>query len=166
MATSILTQSRLKEMLSYDPDTGLFRYAKARPRVRVGNVAGHQHKGHGYIQIKLDDRLYLAHRLAWLYVHGDWPTDQLDHIDRDRVNNRIANLREVDNARNAQNCGLQQNNKSGGKDVCWYKRKSRWMVRITIDGERKFLGYFADHNDALTARLNAEKVYHTHSPGD
>lgn len=164
MTTSILTPDLLRSLLHYNPDTGVFTYTRARPKIQVGAVAGHLHKGHGYIQLKVNGVLYLAHRLAWLYVHGEWPDGQIDHIDRNRTNNVFSNLRVVTGSQNAQNSDPQVNNWTGGKDVTWFKPKQRWVARISLNGDRVFLGSFKDKSDALAIRKFAESIMHTHSP--
>lgn len=164
MATSSLTQARLKELLRYDPETGVFTYACARPKVRVGAVAGHTHAGHGYRQIKLDGRLYLAHRLAWLYVHGCWPSDMLDHIDRDRTNNRLLNLRESDRFLNRQNSLAPCNSTSGIKGVTWNRTLGKWHARIGFGNKRHHVGWFNSAEEAALARAAAEKQMHIHRP--
>lgn len=165
MATEILTQARLKELLRYDPETGVFTYASARPRVKVGAVAGHTHAGHGYRQIKVDGKLYLAHRLAWLYVHGKWPSDLLDHINRDRTDNRISNLRPSDKYLNRQNSKPASNNKTGVKGVTWNKTLGKWHARISLQGKRYHVGWFYSVDEAKRARLTAEQAMHAHRVG-
>lgn len=164
MATRILTQQRLHELLKYDPETGVFTYACARPKVRVGAVAGHTHAGHGYRQIKLDGRLYLAHRLAWLYVHGCWPSDMLDHIDRDRTNNRLLNLRESNRFLNRQNSLTPCNSTSGIKGVTWNRTLGKWHARIGFGNKRHHVGWFSSAEEAALARAAAEKQMHIHRP--
>ena len=100
-----LTAERLREVLAYDPDTGVFTWkARTSPfsRVNVGDVAGNLRRD-GYIEICVDGRKHQSHRLAWLYVYGEWPADQIDHINGIRTDNRIANLREANNAENHHN---------------------------------------------------------------
>lgn len=155
-----ITQDALKSLLHYDPDTGLFTYAKARPRVKVGATAGHLHKGHGYIQLKVNGKLYLAHRLAWLYVYGVWPVNQLDHINRDRTDNRLINLREATQAQNCQNRPLQINATSGIKGVTWNKVLNKWHARISLNNKRFHVGWFLTKDEAIEARLAAERAMH------
>jgi hypothetical protein len=162
MASPILTQERLKMLLNYDPETGVFTYAAPRPKVRVGAVAGHTHAGHGYRQIKLDGRLYLAHRLAWLYVYGRWPDDILDHIDRDRTNNRLANLRPSNKYLNRQNSKIQHNSTSGVKGVTWNVTHQKWHARISLEGRRYHVGWFQTIEAAIEARQKAEVKLHAH----
>src|SRR5215472_5251203 len=108
----MLTAERLREYLEYDHETGIFRYRKPKPKVRVGEVAGYLYDASVYrparpsrpvISLKIDGRSYLAHRLAWLYVTGEWPKGQIDHIDLDATNNRWVNLRAADNGKNGAN---------------------------------------------------------------
>lgn len=93
----MLTQARLKELFHYDKETGAFTHIKARRGVRVGKILGCL-ANNGYLVIRADGKLYLAHRLAWMYVHGAFPPDQLDHINRMRTDNRLCNLRLATNA--------------------------------------------------------------------
>lgn len=154
-----LTAEYLRSVLRYDPDTGIFTWkVRTSPRVKVGDTTGSL-DGNGYLQIRLQSRKHLAHRLAWLYVHGVWPKDQIDHINRIRTDNRIANLREVTNKQNLQNAGKRSNNTSGHSGVRWYRQSSKWVVVITHNYKRTHLGYFENLEDAVAARKAAEKLY-------
>ncbi len=155
-----LTQDRLKEVLTYNPETGVFRW-KAKPagNVAVGSVAGTtNNKGYRYISV--DSRRYRAHRLAWLYVHGKWPADQIDHIDGKRGNNRIANLREATNTQNQQNRGVSKSNTSGFKGVVWNKQTRKWQATIRIWGRQIFLGSFDTIERAAAAYSAAAARHH------
>jgi hypothetical protein len=115
-----LTQARLKELLHYDPETGVFtrkfRWGESRD---IGSVIGYK-TDRGYVEIVLDSTKYRAHRLAWFYVHGVWPSAEIDHRDTDRANNRLTNLREATGFENHQNeRRARKNNKSGYLGVCW-----------------------------------------------
>ncbi len=154
-----ITAERLQELLHYDPETGIFTWKVRTSRsVKVGDVAGCQ-GGHGYQQIRIQSRNYLAHRLAWLYEHGEWPEDQIDHINRIRTDNRIANLREVSHKQNLQNAGKYSNNTSGYPGVSWNKRISKWRARIKHNYKYIHLGYFTTIEEAIAARKAAEKLY-------
>ena len=124
-----LNQSRLKELLAYDPDTGVFtRLVKSNRNVRIGAVAG-TCDSKGYGQISVDGKLYRAHRLAWLWMTGAWPVAQLDHRNGVRHDNRWENLREATNGENNQNAAIRSNNTSGFMGVCWDShRKDRKSV--------------------------------------
>ena len=154
-----LTAEQLRSILHYSPETGIFtRKVSTSNSVKVGDVAGSL-DGDGYLQIKVCSRKYRAHRLAWLHVYGEWPTDQIDHINRNRSDNRIANLREVTNKQNLQNTGKRSNNTSGHPGVRWHKRASKWRACIKHDYKHIHLGYFSILEEAISARKAAEKLY-------
>jgi len=154
-----LTAEYLRSILHYDQETGIFTW-KVSPstKVKVGDVAGSP-DGHGYLQIGIQSRPHKAHRLAWLYVYGSWPKDQIDHINRKRSDNRIYNLREVTNKQNGQNAGKYSHNTSGHPGVSWHKRDSRWVAQIMHNQKQIHLGYFASLEEAIAARKAAEKLY-------
>jgi hypothetical protein len=154
-----ITQARLKELLNYDPETGLFVWRVTR-RVKAGTIAGSKHPTQHYIAIKIDGVLYKAHRLAWLYEYGIWPPNEIDHINRVRTDNRLENIRLATKAENAQNRKTRTDNSSGMTGVSWHKRDKKWRVYI---GKGKYLGYFDALEDAIAARKEAEKLYFTHS---
>ena len=157
--TNELTAEYLRSILDYEPETGIFtRKVSTARRVKVGDVAGCP-DGRGYLLIQAQSRLYRAHRLAWLYVYGTWPTDQIDHINRIRTDNRIANLRDVSHKQNMQNASKPSNNTSGHPGVSWHKQKSKWQARIAHNYKQIHLGYFTGIEDAITARKAAEKLY-------
>ena len=154
-----LTAEYLRSILNYDPETGIFtRKVGSANQVKAGDVAGSINSG-GYLQIKVQSRLYRAHRLAWLYVYGTWPEGQLDHINRNRSDNRISNLREVSNKQNMQNAGKRSDNTSGHPGVSWHKQRAKWQVGIVHNQKRVHLGYFSILEEALSARKAAEKLY-------
>lgn len=156
----MLTAERLREVLTYDADTGEFRW-RVRPsnRVRVGDVAGHLEPFRGYVLLRIDGRMYLGHRLAWLYAHGSWPTLQIDHRDGDRANNRIANLREATQVQNSANMKRRPNNTSGFKGVTWDKSRRMWMAQIRAYGVHRVLGHFDAPQDAHAAYVAAAERY-------
>ena len=154
-----LTAEYLRSVLHYSPETGIFTWkVSTSNRVKTGDIAGSQN-GLGYLQIKVCSRLYRAHRLAWLYIHGSWPTDQIDHINRIRTDNRISNLREVSNKQNQQNKSKSSHNTSGYQGVRWHKRDSKWVAQIKHNQKLIHLGYFSILEEALSARKAAEKLY-------
>lgn len=157
-----LSQSRLKELLHYNPKTGVFtrRIATSR-RVKSGDIAGSKN-GDGYILIMVDSKRHLAHRLAWLYMHGVWPTDQIDHINGDRADNRRCNLREATRAENAQNTIARPNNKVGYLGVT--KDRSKYKAQIGVDGAIINLGLFATPEQAHQAYLSAKAKFHNFQP--
>jgi hypothetical protein len=122
--------------------------------VKPGDVAGHL-TAQGYWRISVDGRRYLAHRLAWLYVHGEWPAAQIDHVDLDKSNNRFANLREATNAQNKANTRARKDNTSGFKGASWDKRSGRWRARICVVGKDSHLGFFDSAETAHAAYCQA-----------
>ena len=156
----MITQTRLKELLHYDPEMGVFTYrVKTSYRVNVGDVAGCDN-GKGYLQIRLDTVLYKAHRLAWLCVHGSWPRDQIDHINLQRGDNRHVNLREATNSENQRNALRRSDNTSGAKGVHWNKAHRKWQTYIGVNKKRVSLGYFDRLEDAAAAYAEASKRLH------
>jgi hypothetical protein len=156
----MLTQQLLKDLLHYDPDTGVFTNLVNRgKRALIGDQAGYLHPT-GYVKIVINRKLYRAHRLAWLYMYGVWPKDQLDHINRIRDDNRINNLREASNSENLQNMSLTSRNTSGYKGVSWNKRECKWYARIYLNYKEIYLGYFTNLDDAVAARKQAEEQLH------
>lgn len=153
-----ITADELRSILHYDPLTGVFTRIKPTWKYRVGSVAGFLDSD-GYMRVWVLKRCYSAHRLAWLYVYGTWPKNQIDHINRNRSDNRIANLRDVTNQQNLQNAGDYSTNTSGRKGVYWDKRDSRWRACITDNGRYLSLGYFGTQVEAVAARVAAEKLY-------
>ncbi len=159
-----LTADRLRELLSYDAEAGKFTWlARTSKSVKIGKVAGSPHN-HGYWRIRVDGRLYQAHRLAWLYVTGSWPVDQLDHVNGKRDDNRIANLREATNAENGQNRAKYSNNTSGFTGVYWHRVSGSWNARIKLDGQERSLGYFPTAEAAGAAYLQAKANMHAFQP--
>jgi hypothetical protein len=156
-----ITAERLRYLVKYDPDTGIFTWRASRRRCRVGDVCGCKAK-HGYWFVRLDDVLYTGHRLAWLYIHGVWPKNQIDHIDGDRLNNRTSNLREATNAENAQNVrGARSSSKSGVLGV--RKENSKWLAEIKLGGVGKRIGLFNTPEEAHEAYLREKRAAHTHN---
>ena len=157
----MLTQKRLKELLSYDPETGVFTWRVGRPKAKAGSIAGGKN-WKGYWLICVDGKRYRAHRLAWLYVYGSIPKHQIDHINQDKLDNRIANLREVTNAENHRNMGIPKNNKSGYRGVSFFKTRSKWVARIRDGAVYRCLGYFDCPTTAAIAyhKKKLELGYH------
>jgi len=150
----MLTQARLRTLLTYDPETGEFRWRVQRGGKPVGTVAGTL-RDNGYLQIMIDRVCRRAHRLAWLYVVGEWPVGSLDHIDGDPLNNRIANLRLADGTQNNANAKMHHTNKSGHRGVHFDRSRGKWVAYISAHGRRRHLGYFDDIAAAIAVRRAA-----------
>jgi len=150
-----LTQSDLKSLLHYDPETGLFRWlVNIRQAVRVGDIAGTTTPG-GYIVIRIARRGYQAHRLAWLYMTGKWPDDQIDHEDLNKANNIWSNLRPATHQQNQANRRAFKTNKLGLKGVALRRRDNKYLATICWNGKIKFLGAFATPEAAHAAYTSA-----------
>ena len=140
MAIPHITQAKLKELMDYDPETGVFTWkVKPAKQIQIGDVAGCT--SDGYVKIRVLGVLYQAHRLAWLYVHGTLP-HRIDHRDGDGTNNRHGNLRECTQAQNMANTKKHKRNTSGYKGVSWNKDAKKWTAKISINWKMKHLGYF------------------------
>lgn len=158
------SQARIKELLRYDPNTGLFTWAQSRGPNIAGTQAGWVHKT-GYIYIGIDGKAYKAHRVAWVFVHGDAPQGLLDHVDRNPQNNRIANLREVSEHQSNQNKRLYKNNRAGVKGIGWQANARKWRVRIQANGHVHHLGTYETFDAAVKAREAGEQRLHTLQKG-
>ena len=158
----MLTQERLKQILHYNPLTGNFTWkVRTAQRVKIGDVAGSVNS-HGYMRIRIDGRECGAHRLAWLYVYGQFPPEQIDHINHDKVDNRIVNLRCVSDVENKRNKTKSKNNTSGVTGVNWHKPAQKWLVRIKVNGKTLYLGLTPDFDLAVAMRKAAERKYNFH----
>lgn len=155
----LITVEQLKELLHYNPDTGIFTWIVGRGgKARIGSVAGTVE--YGYIKILVFGRKYRAHRLAWLYMTGAWPKVQIDHKDLNKSNNRWSNLREADQKENGRNTRKKRNNKSGFKGVYWHKQKQKWRAAITVNYKKIFLGNYEKISAAKAAYEAAALKYH------
>ena len=156
-----LTQERLKELFDYDLDNGSFTRKKTVSRFVSGTVAGFLRKD-GYVQVKVDSINYLAHRLAWLYVNGVIPTGEIDHINHNRSDNGIVNLRCASRTENSRNCSATKGHKYiTGVYFCPIRLK--FAATISDKSKSINLGYFQNESDANKARKEAEKIYGYHS---
>lgn len=141
----MLNWDRLKELLEYNPDTGIFVWIKDKGSVKAGDIAGGK-TCNGYITICVDGEAILAHRLAWFYAFKEWPEKGIDHINRDRSDNRLDNLREADQTLNNFNNSLRSDNTIGHKGV--YKHGSGYRARVTNKGKNYNLGTFETIEEA------------------
>lgn len=151
-----LTQEQLKGVLNYNPKTGNFTWIVSRKGVNIGVPAGIIDKDSGYRKIKIDGNQYRASRLAWLFIEGYFPENEIDHINRIKDDDRWENLRHVSRQCNVRNSGMIKTNTSGIKGVSWYKRLKKWRADIMISGKSICLGYFQNKKEAALARWNAE----------
>ena len=171
-----------RSLLDYDPVTGLLSWRPRSPQMFVssdlrsaewrcrnwnarhsGKIAGCVDPS-GYQRIRINYRLYLGHRLAWLIVHGEWPDDELDHRIGVLAGDAIANLRPASRSQNMQNAVMSRRNKSGYIGVSWHKTAKKWIARIGHEGCSRYLGLFDDRDSAYAAYLAAKAKYHTFQP--
>lgn len=156
----VLTHNRLLELIEYNPDTGIFtnkiRRSSGSP---AGKVLGTKN-AHGHLIIQIDNKQYMAHRLAWFYCFQEWPENILDHIDNNPSNNALDNLREADKSTNGFNSGKRSNNTSGYKGAFFDSRRNKYYSQIFIKGKKKWLGYFNTVEEASNAYINAAKELH------
>lgn len=146
-----VTLERLRSVLDYDPETGILRWGSGVNKFvkwKIGSLAGTD--SNGYLSIVIDYRMYMAHRLAWFYVHGVWP-DQIDHRDMNRRNNAIANLRLATFSQNNANRCVRGDCSSGYKGVRFHKPSKRWQARLA----QRHLGLFSSPKEAHSAYIAA-----------
>jgi HNH endonuclease len=156
----VLTQERLKEILHYDPSTGIFVWkARVANCIRIGAVAGCVNED-GYIDILIKRKHYVGHRLAFLYMTGAFPESVIDHIDRNPANNVWENLRPATFCQNGFNTKRWSNNTSGVKGVCWNFKVKKWQAHIQANGIRRYLGLFETLELAAEFRQLAAEMLH------
>ena len=148
-----VTQEELKKKLIYYPEEGYFIWSK------LGNVAGWTRKD-GYSFIRLNNKLYRTHRLAWLYMYGSFPKNEIDHIDGNPNNNRINNLRLSNSTQNKCNTRLRKDSTSGAKGIHWYKAYEKWQVKLTYNKKTINLGYFKDFFEACCVVASERNKIH------
>jgi hypothetical protein len=147
----MITQSELKEVLDYNPDTGLFIWKKTvGRRAKLGSVAGTK-MNTGYVRITIKQKMYTAHRLAYLYMTGNFPENFIDHINHIKDNNRWSNLRDATNSQNLANQVKPKTNTSGYKGVYWNKVHKKWCAEIGYMKKKMHLGLYTTPQEAAEA---------------
>ena len=156
----MLTQERLKEVLHYDPETGIFTWVKpSSNRLKPGDLAG-SIEPDGYRKIMVDNKNYKANRLAWLYMTGVFPEHEIDHRNTCRSDDSFFNLRHATHSQNAQNASIRTDNTSGIKGVFWHKYSASWVARLQSNGKQKCVGYFISKEEAGNALHEARERLH------
>lgn len=150
-----LTAEILRELLTYNPETGVFVRRVTLGKIKAGMVAGSP-SSHGYLLISVAGTRYKAHRLAWLYVYGEWPKEDIDHINRVTSDNRICNLREATDHQNLWNMKKPITNSSGYKGVSYHALTGKWRVRFRRDGKEQFIGLF--HSKEIAFEVYKEEI--------
>lgn len=176
---SLPTPERLRKLLRYEPDTGLFFWRERTPedfsekqrskqhrcntwnRRYAGKVAFSANINGGYLVGSVDALQFRSHRAAWAMYYGEWPNGNIDHRNGDTSDNRIKNLRNGSQSQNSRNCRLRKDSSSGHTGVHWHKAAGKWMVHGVGDGRRVYLGLFTDLDEAVTARreFNRKNAY-------
>jgi hypothetical protein len=154
----MLTHDVLKGVLDYYPDSGIFKSRNKTSKKPAGSVVGCIGT-HGYLVIAVKGRSYLAHRLAWFYMHGEWPKDLIDHVNGVKVDNRFVNLRECSKSQNGQNSKARKSF-SGVKSVEWHTGAGKWRVRMEVAGKRHHIGFFVCLEQAEQAAIAARERLH------
>jgi hypothetical protein len=153
----MITKEFLHEMFEYK--NGILYRKKSAGIQKIGDVAGHLKNDTGYITIRVDGKYHAAHRLIWMMHYGEFPK-LIDHIDGNRNNNLLSNLRSTDRFGNAQNRKLHKNNTSGAKGVLWNKQTCKWTANVISNRKRRFLGYFDSFEDADEFACLARDMLH------
>lgn len=155
---NLISLDDLKKYLDYNQDTGIFTWKITKSNSnKAGNISN-SHTKAGYIQIRIDKKLYLGHRLAWFYVYGEWP-ELIDHINGIKDDNRISNLRKATKQQNLMNSKMRSNNKTGAKGVIFCKDRNRYRAEIGLNGKNINLGYFKDFDLAELVADEARRKY-------
>lgn len=154
----MITQEQLKNLLNYDPETGVF----TRQLMNGFEIAG-SIDSFGHRQIQIGSKRHMAHRLAWLYVFGKFPNFEIDHINGDPDDNRISNLRLATRKQNMENRKLHVNNTSGYRGITWHRNK--WEARVSHHGKRIHVGNFDNLQEAVNAAKTAREQLFTHDHG-
>jgi hypothetical protein len=155
----LISQDLVKALFAYCPDTGLFtRKITTGAKAKIGSVAG-SIQDSGYVLLEINSNTYRAHRVAWLYMYGKFPVELLDHINRDKADNSIHNLREASKVQNSYNTSIRSDNSTGYKGVSIDKRSNRYRAYININGKQKSLGYYSTAEEAALAYNTAAEKY-------
>jgi hypothetical protein len=157
------SQSELKQLFNYNPDTGIFTHKTNRGSVKIGSKAGTVNKSDKYHYLKINKEKYATHRLVWIYVYGEIPIGfEIDHINGCEADNRLINLRLATPSQNQHNQKLSAKNTSGVKGICWSKTRQKWVVNIKLNGKLYNLGTFAEHDkaSAIAAVMQAREAMH------
>jgi len=156
-----ISHTLLTSHLHYNTDTGLLTYKYNYYKAKEGDTAGWI-DGHGYRMIRIDRIVYAAHRLIWFYFHKEWPMGEIDHINGNRSDNRIANLRDVSASENRRNSSKRNDNTSGIPGVSRHTNVNKWRAEIWVNGKSLHLGLFDTKIQAAQARKEAEIKYNYH----
>jgi hypothetical protein len=156
----MITMQEAREYFKYDPKTGLLYWKKSKSnRALIGSIAGYP-EPNDYWQLRFNNKLYPAHRIIWLIVYECWPIHHIDHINGDKSDNRLENLREAGVSQNLANSRKRVDNTSGYKGVSYYNRDKNWRASISIYGKQKHLGYFDTAEEAHNSYCRASNLHY------
>jgi hypothetical protein len=155
----MLTQEKLKSLLHYDPDTGIFTRLTSSGGNTIDSITGNFDKD-GYLKTTIQGKTYRTHRLAWLYIYGEFPPKEIDHINCGRNDNRLLNLRLSTRSENTYNTRIFSNNTSGYKCVSWNKKAKKWRAYCNVNGKQNHLGLFETAEQAYIAYQNFARINH------
>ncbi len=151
---------KLQEFIHYDPVTGVLIWKKVLSnRTKAGALCGANIDSKGYGRVCFDGKQYRAHRVVWALFYGQEPNQQIDHINGNKLDNRISNLRLANNAENSRNCKLSKNNSSGITGVVFHKTANKWLAQIMLNRKNHYLGLYDTIEAAAKARKKAETQY-------
>ena len=154
-----LPLERVKELLNYNPETGMFTWRIDRYRVKAGTVAGHLNEK-GYYSVRTNKKHHLLHRLAWLYVTGKYPKNFVDHVNGDKTDNRFENLREATKSQNGMNTNIRCTNTSGFKGVSYHKASGKWVAQAKLNYKHYYLGIYPTAEEASAVYNDFVKTHH------
>lgn len=152
----------IREIFHYDPISGFLywnydRSSNAKKGSRAGSLTNS-----GYREVRVGNKQVLAHRVIWGIVYGEYPKEEIDHIDGNKDNNSLLNLRSVTKSQNQRNAGIRSDNKTGVSGVRWHAFHKKWAAQIKVDGKNLHLGYFEEFDKAVLARREAEIIHEYH----
>lgn len=159
MANAHHTAEQIRTLFDYIPETGILLRKTGR---KAGQPIGWAHPS-GYLRIKIDGFGYPVHRIAWIIMTGEWPSNVIDHINQIKNDNRWVNLRDIPHEKNLQNRSMLTKSKSGIKGIYWNEKVRKWQVHLAVDKKRVYLGLHVTLQEAIDARLAGERKYFTHS---
>lgn len=155
----MLSLERVNALLSYDQETGLLIWrVSPSNNIKIGQAAG-TISDRGYLRVRINHKQYPAHRLAWMLSHGYYPEHEVDHINGNKLDNKLTNLRLASRAQNNANMLLRKDNTSGFKGVSWRPHNKKWVARMSVNGKRKTIGHFATKEEAAQAYINYSLIH-------
>lgn len=157
MAVYNITQDQVKRLFDYDDSGNLIWKIRPNSKVSIGDIVGTLNKKIGYLYTRVSGHIIAVHRIIFLWHYGYLPENDIDHIDKNRLNNKIENLREISRVCNSRNCNVSKNNKSGISGVSYNTKRDRYCVSITVNYKQYSIGSITDFDEAVCLRLAIEQ---------